>query len=426
MKTLITQIWNRRRSNLWLIIELTLVFALVWFMTDYFFVLKYNLSIPNCRNIDNAWQITVGEYPEQAPEYRPEEATATARLENHRRILDRLKNYPGVEAVVSTNYWSLPGSSGVSASGFLNPSDTLKIIYPRMITFDATGDYFRVFGHTTDLGSSQASVRNYDLGGAHPIIICRSVAKALKATVGQTLWKGNSNSAGEWRIVGIIDDTKRFDYRRPDFTVYFPENLDTSNISNAEIAVRLTSSAPAFIDAFRKEMQDNFRFGNYYFKKMTSMKAFAQEVNATYGLPNDIRLRIFLMIFLLVNILLCVTGTFWYRVNKRREETGIRKALGASQLAIRRQFILEGLILLLIAAIPAMLIEANLFNAGLIETMGREELLPETYLPDRPLARFIIVNIISLSAMAAVVAIAIWLPARSAASMQAADALRYE
>jgi ABC-type antimicrobial peptide transport system permease subunit len=145
-----------------------------------------------------------------------------------------------------------------------------------------------------------------------------------------------------------------------------------------------------------------------------------------FGYTRDVRLRIYLMAFLLINILLCVMGTFWYRVNRRKEETGIRKAFGAGQPSIRRLFVLEGLALLAIASLPAMLIEGNFAYAGLVDTLGRQEMAPELYLPDRPVLRFFIVNIITWLIMAIVVSIAIWIPARNAAGMHPADVLKHE
>jgi hypothetical protein len=418
--------WNRKRGNTWIFIELALVFCLVWYVSDYFFVLRYNLSLPNYRNMDNTFQVTLGQLPQQASDYNPEEAEADARLVNLRRIVGRIKDHPGVEACAITEFVSQPGSGGYSSMSFIVPSDTLKNIYPRIINVDPESDYLRVFGHTADFGRKKVSTGDYNLVGDKLVILSRTTAQTLGISVGQELRNGKDTTIAPYRCAGIIDDTKRFDYQRPEHTIYMIRKVSADNVNDAIIAVRLASSSPAETDAFREWMQDNLRLGNYYFRKMISYRSFSEETDRIFGLPNDIRLRLYLMAFLLINILLCVIGTFWYRVNKRREETGIRKALGATQASIRRQFILEGILLLTIASLPAMLIEANLVNAGLIDTLGRQTLSPEQYLPDRPIPRFLIVNMITWLLMAAVVFAAIWLPARNAAAMQSADALRHE
>jgi ABC-type antimicrobial peptide transport system permease subunit len=132
------------------------------------------------------------------------------------------------------------------------------------------------------------------------------------------------------------------------------------------------------------------------------------------------------MLFFLLNILLCVMGTFWYRIRLRREETGIRKALGASQKSIRNLFLAEGLCLLTIAALPAIFIEFQFVHAGLIDTLGQDSGNIGMYFPDRTGLRFLVTNAITWVVMSAVVITAIWLPARKAAAMAAADALHYE
>ena len=48
-----TQIWNKRRSNGWLFVELLLVFCLLWYIVDFFFVLEYNRALPSCRDINH-------------------------------------------------------------------------------------------------------------------------------------------------------------------------------------------------------------------------------------------------------------------------------------------------------------------------------------------------------------------------------------
>jgi ABC-type antimicrobial peptide transport system permease subunit len=134
------------------------------------------------------------------------------------------------------------------------------------------------------------------------------------------------------------------------------------------------------------------------------------------------------MTFVLLNIILCGVGTLWSRVNARREETGIRQALGETQWGIRNLYLLEGICLLCIAALLAMVIEYQFVHAGMIETMGRGRgnLVDSAYLTDRTIPRFLITNGITWLIMAAVIFAAIWIPARRAAAMQAADALHYE
>ncbi len=55
--------------------------------------------------------------------------------------------------------------------------------------------------------------------------------------------------------------------------------------------------------------------------------------------------------FLCVNVALGLFGVLWYNINKRKAEIGLRQALGANGLDISKQFILEVILLTLVALI---------------------------------------------------------------------------
>lgn len=103
------------------------------------------------------------------------------------------------------------------------------------------------------------------------------------------------------------------------------------NYRNTIISIRTTSPHPAirFIPAFKKEMSAPLRIGNYYLGGLDPFTWIAKDMNYKVGVTNNARIRTALMIFLFINIMLCVFGTFWYRVHVRREEIGIRLILQA-------------------------------------------------------------------------------------------------
>lgn len=100
-------------------------------------------------------------------------------------------------------------------------------------------------------------------------------------------------------------------------------------------------------------------------------------------------------------------------------------ALGSTGSDIRKLLLLEGICLLLVVTLPAMLIEAQFVYAGLIDTLG---LYDDNvgYLPDRTVLRFILTNFLTWLLLAVALVTVIWLPATKAARMAPADALHYE
>lgn len=69
--------------------------------------------------------------------------------------------------------------------------------------------------------------------------------------------------------------------------------------------------------------------------------------------------------FLLLNIFLGLLGTFWFRTQQRRGEIALMKSLGGTDHSIFVRQLAEGLILLVVATIPAIFIDWNLANSEL-------------------------------------------------------------
>jgi hypothetical protein len=401
-------------------------------MVDYFFVLSYNYHLPNHRDIRHTWKVNLDQYPEESSNYKPKESEAEAQKTNFTRILQQIQNHPWVEALAVSFWGSTPGAGNYSGRSYQRLNDTIVSAGGQMTPIDPDYDFFRVFGYTSDNGKKAASVRDFDWNNPNAIVVGRSVIERLfpdSLAIGKEIrayWMGKEYNRN--MIAGVVDDVKRFDYERPQNTFYIPQRIDAANCTYAEISIRSKSSLsdPVFREIFQKEMTNALQTGNFYFKNIVSYPAIHAQTDRMFGQTNDVYVRICLMIFFLFNILLCVIGTFWYRIHLRREETGIRKAFGASKTNIRNALLLEGLCLLTVAMLPAMAVEFQFVHAGVINTLGKREDMPEVYLLDRTLLRFLITNGISWLIMAAVIVFAIWIPALKAAAMQPVEALRYE
>jgi hypothetical protein len=428
LKSIFTQIRNRSRSNIWIAVELLLVFCLVWYIADFLFVYGYNLSIPNHRSLKHVWQINMGEYPDAYSRYSEEESTDEAREANFERILQTLRSYPGVEAIAVVNDSSEPGRGSYYGSGFTSVEDTTRHISGQLYNLDPRkGDFFRVFSYTARNGKQAVSTSNFDVLRPNAIVLGQLEADRLfpdGTAAGKEVRQGYDGET--YTVVGVIDNIKRFDYHRLQVSFYrFGERWGAKDLDRLNIVIRTRMDKPA-METFRKEMTGRLQAGNFYLKDLFPQEKVAGDMKELI-VSNDIRVRIYLMAFLLLNILLCVTGAFWYRINTRREEIGIRKALGSSSAGIRNMLVLEGLCLLTLAMLPALLIEFNFVSAGLITTMGKaggDEI--GKYLVDNTALRFLITNGITWVILAAVIILAISLPARKAAGVVPADALHYE
>ena len=161
-------------------------------------------------------------------------------------------------------------------------------------------------------------------------------------------------------------------------------------------------------------MRPQLQVGNFYLSEITPLSDFREEQLEWVYSP--LRFRIGFSIFFLTNIFLGIIGTFWLRINKRRSEIGLRMAVGSSRRMVLWQMIGEGLVLLVIAFIPSLLVCLNLVQV---------DLLPEEYMDVTPL-RILLNTVITFTLLAVVVCLGTWYPARRSAKIEPAEALHYE
>lgn len=431
LKHIFKQLWNRKRANIWIGVELLLVFCLLWYIVDYFFVLEYNKSLHSCRDMDHTWQVEVALLPPEHSEYQPGESDSTALEDNCYRLLDRIRGYKGVEALAVLSNWSTPGGGGYYGDWFRSRKDTTRRGHGQAILFDPRTDFFKVFRYTTKEGKP-VSVDDFDWADPKSVIIGNMAKETFFPdgdAIGQIL--ESPEKPDEWNFVvkGVVGDIKRFDYERPQLTFYRAWRATADNITEEmEIAVRSRESIPdkQFLQDFKQTMSRELRVGNFYLKGVKSYNQINKDTDFEFGQTNNVRIRTAFLLFFLINIMLCVMGTFWYRIRMRRDEIGLRMAMGSTRTGIRKLLILEGLCLLAIASLPGMLIEIQLIYAGLIETIGKQNNQLVTYLPDHVVLRFILTNCLTWVLLAIAIVAAIWLPADKAAKMEPADALHYE
>ncbi|MCD8165848.1 MAG: hypothetical protein LUE93_06815 [Bacteroides sp.] len=71
---------------------------------------------------------------------------------------------------------------------------------------------------------------------------------------------------------------------------------------------------------------------------------------------NMFNIYIAVILFFLVNIFLGVLGTFWFRTQYRRHEIGLRLALGSTRNQVQGLLMAEGVLLLILAFLPAVIV----------------------------------------------------------------------
>ena len=180
--------------------------------------------------------------------------------------------------------------------------------------------------------------------------------------------------------------------------------------------IRPNVEKAGFEERFMKEMRLNLQAGNFWVSDVECYNDIRDIYMERNSNSNGQQIISSVMLFLLVNVFLAVIGSFWFRVSRRKEELGLRMAMGSTRSGLMLYIVTESLLLLLIASLPAMLICANIVYADVIPASSAES----------PLLRFIVVSVITWLALAVIIVLGVWYPAYRASKVAPSEALKDE
>lgn len=409
---------SRFRNNGWVLAELFLVFIVLWFLCDSLGCLKYTFYRPLGYNIDHVYQLTTIMGGESRD-------TTLTRADKYWSVLQKLEQEPTVEAA-SLSYWSLPMSG--SNSYTLLSVDTLVNQNIRIIS--TTSGYTRVFRMQEDpnlpfaempagdryLMLSEASVRYFQ-------------EKMPEFSLDTPLFDGAGDSSNPITQKGVIGNYRTYRYGNDARSMFhrLDENVVKENFSNqrAQIIFRVKEVADGvdYRERFVQEIAPRLDIDNLF---IADAVPYAQQqllFEILNGDTDKVKSQAIVVLFLLVNVFLALIGTFWFRTRRRRGEIALRLALGSSKKQLFNLLIGEGILLLSLVTLPAMLV---CYNIGIAEfTIGRTALIT-TWPVKWGIIRFLLGSLGAWLLMTLMVIVGIWFPARQAMQIEPAEALHEE
>lgn len=428
IRHLLKIIWNQRNGNGWIVLELFLVFVLLWYIIDFFTVLGITALTPNGFDIQNTYLVKMSVRQTDNPKYINYGEGSEEPANNFYRIVDRIRQHPDIEEV-GFGLWAYPYCSANSSSEYYQ--DSLRL---QCQILEVTPEYFNIF-RIKPVGedSSEKLVESFSNlstissdGKKRQAIITQTTENKLfpetQATGKVVL---NKSDSLQIKILAVTKAMKPYDYTRPKAYILFPINkVELSKMNDRaiwdyyEIFFRTKSDFPEkeFAEKFKQEMKVSLSVGNFFLADIRPMSDVRDFYLKSQGIKSSIQYRMAFSVFFLANIFLAVIGTFWFRIEQRQSEIGLRIAVGSSRRNIRRIMFLESLLLLLIAAIPAILVCFNLIKFDLIPS----EHLNLTFW------RFLSNTIITGGLLIIVIMLGTWYPSLRASKLSPADALHYE
>lgn len=421
IKQIFKIIWIERKTNAWILLELILVFCILWFCTDYLFFTAKRYFQPQGFDIEHTYNINISAKDEGREILSSgSDEDKNKMLEDIWTIYDRIKQYPAIE-YVSYSSAAYPYSGSWSSSNIMQDSVEVNVQIKRI-----TPEFFKVF--KINIISGIPFTWENSISG-RPVIISADkndlFGKQNPENV-KFINRDKDNKENNDNVIGVANKSKRSEFEEYNAITYYPLKKDNqSTARHREICVRVKPEADKnFSEQFTKDMRNQLELGHYYLSSVTSIDKDRESYMGWTGYSDNFKSIYSISSFLIINIFLGIVGTFWFRIQSRRSEIGLRIAMGSTKGGVKRMFISETFSLLFLASLVAAIICVNISIGDILKDIN----LP---VPDRGEEKVEIIQHfinygITFIFLAAITFIAVWYPASKGAKTQPAAALKDE
>ena len=324
----------------------------------------------------------------------------------YQTLLARIAAVPGVQVVGAAKNFPLRGTGEVRSNflvaGGREGSAEQEVRLPLM---HVSTDYFRAMGIPLRAGRAFTLQDRED---APPVFIVNEAFAHRyfpdESAVGKTLRLGSTSI----EIVGVVGDIRQRSLTEaavPTAYIHYLQNMR----SGLSIAIRTSGEPLHYANAVRQAIWSVDKD-----QTITSVETMSGIVGTTLARPR--LLATLLMLFGVMGLSLGALGIYGvlaYAVSQRRQEIGVRVALGATPRAVLQLVVGQGMTLALagsVAGIIGALILTRVMAAVLFEVRATDP------------ATFAVVVVLLL----ATAFVASWLPARRALRIDPVRALRYD
>ena len=415
-------IYNQRKLNIFIFLELLLASCLLWAISDSLLVDVYTQRQPMGVDVESVYSFHLSVADEAMSS---DSLNYRKAAEDFLHLVENIRQCPEVEAasvsISAIPYtWSSNWSYLIAASDTTTPSDLCQMFY-------VMPEYFQVLHIQTPEGRPV-----YDEAVRNPgeFILSQTLAEKLfpgVSAVGREAKYGNFGGESEIprKIVSVTEPRRKTDFERAEPVYYVLWRSDKEFLDLCEnnsllptafdFLIRMRPNfQPSAMADFLQKNSARLSVGDVYVSSYTSIDDYKTDM--LKGRMDNQKKKTALVVFMLVNIFFGIIGTFWLRTQSRRAEIGLRAALGASKQSLQLQLYLEGLVLLALTLPLTFIFIGNMLLAD----------LPDTYRLDYTWWRFVFPVIGSYILLSAMILVGISFPARKIARMNPAETLHYE
>jgi predicted permease len=323
----------------------------------------------------------------------------------YQSLLDRIAAVPGVEAVGAAKDFPLRGTGELrgptvpgSAAGAGDRAVRLPVLH-------VSTDYFRAMGIPLLEGRMFTTADRED---APPVWIVNEAFKKRyfpnESPVGKVLRMGRASI----QIIGVVGDFRQKTLTEPPEPyayIHYPQNMR----AGMSIAVRTAGNPLRYANAVRDAIWSVDRD-----QTITKIETMSAIVGGDVARPR--LLATLLVLFGVMGLTLGALGIYGvlaYAVSQRRQEIGVRVALGASPRSVLGLIVGQGMTLAAVGVIAGV-------AGALVLTRAMAAVLYDVRTTDPATFAMVIAVLLAAALMAS------WLPARRALRIDPVQALRYD
>lgn len=399
MRLFFKSIWNNKRRNILVFIELFMISFVLVNLTLYLDNMLAVYRIKNCYDTQNVILVDI---TKKNPE---SEKIAEVSFQNLKKVFG---SNSFVEAV-SINSNAVPYNYNISTRGFTY--DSVEI---GMANREVDIDYASVMkivplkGRWFDETDFGKAVRS--------IVISKDVdEKYFKGnSLGARIYeKDRENKISNYEIVGVVERFKRSDIESPYAVAFILKDSVRAGANwQTSFLIRTRENKTSdMLSIAESQVYSTLNPESWTINSLNSLDNMRLRQNNENYQRNYI--SVIIALFILINIFLGTIGILWYNTNLRIHEIGIKRALGSTGKGIKRLLITENLV---IAGAGLLIVLLITLQVPIFVSKGR---VPEPGVMFQSI-------IISVAAMIILVFLSTWIPATIASKIRPAIALKTE
>jgi putative ABC transport system permease protein len=392
-------VWNRKRTNALIILEIFFSFLVVFLVTTLAVFFLDNYRRPLGYSYENVWKISV----DMRGVSDDDPTGRAARTKTFEQLLAEIKSLGPVETAAGAAV-SPYDQGGMSGNWDIEGKQV-------EMDFDVvTAEFADVLG--LQLVAGRWFQRADEALAWSPIVIDQDLARAVYGDRNPLGLQFGKPEPGEkpYRVIGVVSDFRKSGELAPQTNFMFRlfRFNEPSGLPLRSILVRVRPGTPAaFEEDLTRVLQGVAPEWSFGIKPLTQVRTATFRLLLSPLIAGGI-----VAFFLLLMVGLGLIGVLWQNLLQRTRELGLRRAAGASRAEVHRQVFFEQLILTSLGVLLGAVLVVQLPILDLIGFIR-----PAVYLGGFLSAVATIYLLATLCAL---------YPSLLAARVQPAEALRYE